>query len=104
MSHWHARNSGTIDLSTGMVNYSPAPSGVVIGSSQGTPSAFAFAETGGKIIAPMTGNSYPWAVKTGITGKRYQVDATGQITGTGGDINYLPGNVVGTVAPGGIYS
>jgi hypothetical protein len=104
MSHWHARNAGTIDLSLGMVNYSPAPVGVVIASSQGTPAAFALAETGGKIMAPDTGNSYPWAVKTGITGKRYQVDATSSITNTGAAINYLPGNVVGTVAPGGVYS
>jgi hypothetical protein len=104
MSHWHARNAGTIDLSLGMVNYSPAPVGVVIASNQGTPSAFAFAETGGKILAPDTGQSYPWNVKTGITGKRYQVDATGSITNTGAAINYLPGNAVGTVAPGGIYS
>jgi hypothetical protein len=96
-SHWHARNGGVIDLSAGMLNIG-TPVGVTMTG------AFAIAETTGHVAAPDTGNSLPWGVKTGITGSRYKVDTTGSITNTGGNINYLPGNAVGTVAPGGIYS
>ena len=100
LSHWHARNAGVIDLSAGTVNMSTtfAASGVAFSA------AYGLAETGGTIKAPQSGGSFPWAVKPGITGKRYQVDATSSITNTGANINYLPGNAVGTVAPGGIYS
>jgi hypothetical protein len=96
-SHWHARNGGVIDLSAGMLDIG-TPVGVTMSG------AFAVAETSGRVSAPDTGNSLPWGIKAGITGSRYKIDATGSITNTGGDINYLPGNAVGTVAPGGIYA
>ena len=100
LSHWHTRNGGVIDLSAGTLNITTtgAASGVAFSG------AFAIAETGGHVAAPATGGSFPWAVKPGITGKRYQVDATSSITNTAANINYLPGNAVGTVAPGGVYS
>jgi hypothetical protein len=100
LSHWHARNGGVVDLSAGTLNIGTtlAASGVAFSG------AFAITETGGQVAAPDSGGSFPWAVKTGITGKRYQIDATSSITNTGANINYIPGNAVGTIAPGGVYS
>jgi len=64
----------------------------------GTPAftTFAIVLTQGRILIQ-------GAIAGSATGKRYDVSLLGLISGTGGDVNYFPGNAAGTTATGGIY-
>lgn len=59
--------------------------------------AFVLGTTGG--MAVLNGNTFPGAA----TGKRYDVTLNAGVNVTGAGVNYLPGDVAGTTATGGVY-